>query len=640
MRLDTEFIRLPLRYDGDRLLREVQQFDEQTWRDHPQGYAGNTTIALIGAGGQDIDAARGAMLPTEHLTRCPYIQQVFSSLNTVCGRARFMRVAGEARVPPHADLNFYWFQRVRVHIPIVTDARIQFICNGNSIHMGAAEAWIFDTWRTHRVENPTEIKRIHLVVDTLGTSAFWDSVGRGSRPFGDPAKGSGEDRFVAYEPGRGDELLTERHADYTIMPPDQVEAIVEDLRRDLTETPDVSREYAQVLNDATRRHCHDWRSACVLHGESSGFEPFESLNRQLRQTLEPLKGRLEIAYNHMDPVQIVQTRLIRSSLNRNGVRPLAQPPDQPLAQPPDHPPDHPRLRAPGPAAAPKPPAPRTAAPSVQFDRPVFIVCAPRSGSSMLFETLANCRHLSTIGGESHGIFEGIAELNPVRRNFESNRLTNEDATAPITAAIHSRFAQGLYRVNNRLLPDQRVRLLDKLPKNALRIPFLKKIFPDARFIFLHRDPRQNISSVIAAWESGRFITYRQLPGWTGRPWSLVLIPGWPDLVGKPLVQIAATQWRVANACILDDLAELPRSQWCTVSYSSFLDDPATESRRLCTFMDVPCDDALAAAVARPLPPARHTLTPPAKDKWRQHADEIEPEMPSLTGLIDRLKQIQ
>jgi len=36
MLLDTEFIKLPLRFDVDRLAEEVSQFSEDEWRPHPQ----------------------------------------------------------------------------------------------------------------------------------------------------------------------------------------------------------------------------------------------------------------------------------------------------------------------------------------------------------------------------------------------------------------------------------------------------------------------------------------------------------------------------------------------------------------------------------------------------------------------------
>src|ERR1051325_11259376 len=89
-------------------------------------------------------------------------------------------------------------------------------------------------------------------------------------------------------------------------------------------------------------------------------------------------------------------------------------------------------------------------------------------------------------------------------------------------------------------------MLEKTPKNSLRIPFLKTMFPDALFIYLYRDPRATMSSMLDAWRSNKFATYPALPGWTGHPWSLLLVPGWRSLIDKPLAEIVAHQWTTAT----------------------------------------------------------------------------------------------
>src|SRR6185436_7295920 len=82
-----------------------------------------------------------------------------------------------------------------------------------------------------------------------------------------------------------------------------------------------------------------------------------------------------------------------------------------------------------------------------------------------------------------------------------------------------------------------LRLLEKTPKNSLRVPFLARAFPDALFLYLYRDPRETISSMLDAWKSGRFATYPGLPGWKDLPWSLLLVPGWRELAGRSLAEI-------------------------------------------------------------------------------------------------------
>ena len=70
------------------------------------------------------------MQPTPMLERCPYLQQVMASFNTVIGRSRLMRLAPGNGVPPHSDTDYSWRNRVRIHVPIITDPAIIFFVDG------------------------------------------------------------------------------------------------------------------------------------------------------------------------------------------------------------------------------------------------------------------------------------------------------------------------------------------------------------------------------------------------------------------------------------------------------------------------------------------------------------------------------
>jgi hypothetical protein len=172
----------------------------------------------------------------------------------------------------------------------------------------------------------------------------------------------------------------------------------------------------------------------------------------------------------------------------------------------------------------------------------------------------------------------------------------------------------------------------------LRIPFLKKVFPDARFIFLWRDPRENLSSIMEAWRSGDWITYPSLPGWDG-PWSLLLPPDWQSLRGAPLASIAARQWRQVNEIALADLQQLPQEQWTAVGLHDLLADPGHTVRRLCEFAGVPFDEPLQARTAGALPRSRSTHTPPAQDKWRRNEADIQRVLGEIEPCWRRLREL-
>jgi Sulfotransferase family/SEC-C motif len=283
--------------------------------------------------------------------------------------------------------------------------------------------------------------------------------------------------------------------------------------------------------------------------------------------------------------------------------------------------------------------------SALLDRPVFIVAAPRSCSTLLFQTLAQAEALWTLGDESHRLFESYPKLSPMRGVVESNRLTADLLDPKLAQSIPAQFLAQIRDREGRLRKagdTQRVRLLEKTPKNALRIPFLDALFPDALFVYLVRDPLPNLSSIIDAWGTGSFVTYRRFPTVHG-PWSLLLPPGWQSFTARPLEEIAAFQWCSTHACVMADLAALPRARWTAVNAADLIAGTHATVSRLCAFMDVPLDAALAQRVAEPLPLSRYTVTAPSGDKWKRHAGAlarvwatVAPRVEEINRFIDGL----
>lgn len=268
--------------------------------------------------------------------------------------------------------------------------------------------------------------------------------------------------------------------------------------------------------------------------------------------------------------------------------------------------------------------------SDRFDRPIFIVSTPRSGSTLLFETLAQAPNLFTIGGESHRFIEGLQPFTPSAHNWASNELSEADAKHPAVKMMADAFYSYLKDRDGR--PSQgSVRMLEKTPKNSLRIPFLNTIWPDGLFVYLYRDPRQTLASMMRAWQSGKFKTYSNLPGWTGLPWSLVLVPGWQDLLDAPLPDIVAYQWATASTIMLDNLDVLPDDRIVSIDYDAFLSDPQASMQSLSFALGLDWDRELPDR----LPPSRMTLTAPAPGKWRELEQEIEEVLPSVSEVAER-----
>jgi hypothetical protein len=266
-----------------------------------------------------------------------------------------------------------------------------------------------------------------------------------------------------------------------------------------------------------------------------------------------------------------------------------------------------------------------------FARPVFIVSPPRSGRACCSRRWPR-RRTCTIGSESHAIFEGMPQLNIAHalcRRTGSMRCCVAESSPSCAAAFAS--ARSI-RAGKPVAES--VRVLEKTPKNALRVPFIEHVFPQAHFVYLYRDVRETLASMIEAWQSGRFVTYPELPGWRGPPWSLLLIPGWSELAGKPVAEIVAAQWQATTNLLLDDLAVFPADRVTVARYDALLADPQAEISRLCAAVGLAWDQSLRGV----LPPSQHTLSAPAPDKWRKHEREIEAVLPGLADTIARAER--
>jgi hypothetical protein len=269
-----------------------------------------------------------------------------------------------------------------------------------------------------------------------------------------------------------------------------------------------------------------------------------------------------------------------------------------------------------------------------FQRPLLVLSAPRSGSTLLFETLRCSDTLWSIGMESHFIFSAFPQLHPAGRGYESGALAEADAEPELCHQMRACFVVMAQDSKGRRYLDspeserpQRIRLLEKTPRNALNIPFMRKLFPDLQAVFLHRDARETIASIMEAWQTGLtnggFVTFPNLPGWDLRHWCMLLPPGWRAFNGKSLAEIAAFQWHAANDTILRDLLELDRTRWLPVRYRDLLDDSAATVRRIAEFADLPFDGPLRERASAPLPLSRTTVSAPDRNKWRRQAEAIE-----------------
>lgn len=142
--------------------------------------------------------------------------------------------------------------------------------------------------------------------------------------------------------------------------------------------------------------------------------------------------------------------------------------------------------------------------------PIFIFSLPRSGSTLLQRILGSHNKISTTA-EPWILLPFVYTLKQNVIFTEYDHRTCYKAFSDFIAQLPNNkddywrclagFAQSLYEKNMR--PDT-LYFLDKTPRYYLIIPEIVRMFPQAKFIFLFRNPLQVLASVITTWSKGRF----------------------------------------------------------------------------------------------------------------------------------------
>jgi hypothetical protein len=328
--------------------------------------------------------------------------------------------------------------------------------------------------------------------------------------------------------------------------------------------------------------------------------------------------------------------------------------------------------------------------------PVIIVGCPRSGTTLLYNILSEVPSLWSIGYESKEIIERLHH--PRAKNWESGALDETDLTPASRAYILDAFernaAPGTFwrRINrfrgwlqgnpawtwikrrgrtekrgsavSSAVPQQgldmirafvrsgnslrigrggrSIRLLEKTPENCLRLPFLLAVFPDARVIYLTREGPANVNSLIEGWKQPHlFPGYRvpeplAIPGYERDRWAFTLIPGWRDLVDRPLEQVCAWQWIRCNEAVLGH-RERTRGEvpYLTVRYEDLVADPVAVLRRIVGFIGVDFEHSLGRF--RSGLPRVNVVSKPDLDKWkRRNPEAIQRILPLIQPMGEKL----
>ncbi|MDP6440006.1 MAG: sulfotransferase [Candidatus Brocadiia bacterium] len=209
---------------------------------------------------------------------------------------------------------------------------------------------------------------------------------------------------------------------------------------------------------------------------------------------------------------------------------------------------------------------------VEIRAPIFIVGAPRSGTSVFYEKLARHPDLAWISNitkkapSSPLLTRMIMLFRTDHRPTEAKKVwgrfsrgDDDSLGRQDTSPRARRFLRKV--VGNNLALFNKPRFVCKAPGNSARMGFLDEVLPDAIFLHVIRDGRAVANSLL------RIRRRHEAAYWGMRP------PGWRALVELPMLEACAMQWKLTVEQALGSAAEIPAERYMETRYEAFVERP-------------------------------------------------------------------
>lgn len=234
----------------------------------------------------------------------------------------------------------------------------------------------------------------------------------------------------------------------------------------------------------------------------------------------------------------------------------------------------------------------------QVREPVFIIGMGRSGTTVLGKILSMHRDVGFLN-EPKALWQAVHPDVDVVGNYSGGparyRLTAEDADPGVVSRAHKLFGAYLAAVFSR-------RLVDKYPELVFRTPFVRAIFPDAKFILIVRNGWDACVSIAEWSRRNRVVTTAGVQDWWGvnqRKWTLLqseLVASDPAFEGlRSLVaglhrppDMAAVEWIVTMREGLRRAAE-ERDRLLMLKYEDLASRPRDSLAHIADFAGLAAD---------------------------------------------------
>jgi hypothetical protein len=171
-------LRLPFAFDPELLLRDLQNLSGTQWIDHfvKQNYEGEWSViplrAKAGATHPVMmifsDPSAKSFEDTPMLDDCPYFREVLATFRCPLLAVRLMQLTPGSVIKEHSDHDLSFEDgTLRIHIPVTTNADVDFRLNGRRVIMEPGSSWYVRLSDPHSVANRGSTSRVHLVIDAV-----------------------------------------------------------------------------------------------------------------------------------------------------------------------------------------------------------------------------------------------------------------------------------------------------------------------------------------------------------------------------------------------------------------------------------------------------------------------------------------
>ena len=280
-------------------------------------------------------------------------------------------------------------------------------------------------------------------------------------------------------------------------------------------------------------------------------------------------------------------------------------------------------------------------------KPVFILSAPRSGSTHLYEILRRCESVVSLDQENDDFWWSLFPYSRLElpNDYISRNELNDQSLQYIRAALSIHISRKLYDQDFRRFlklrfTEEEIPYLEKTVANCFHLEILTRVFPEAKYIHLVRDGRATIASMIEGWRSGCFMK-RNLPFPDKSSidyWTYPVPPGWESMAHEKLNKICAWIWLQHNKYVLDFFAANSSLQknLVRVSYEKMVGDPEKIADSLISFCGFKKSCKLESYI-RSNQSSRTTISDPVPMKWKKgNVAEIQEIENYIAPMMERL----